>query len=198
MNKKFFSLVFILFLLCWVFPHCTLAKQEEQDYSMAIRLIDIWLEAQRDFDRLPGISVGIVIDQKLIWSKGYGFADIEKEVNSSPDTIYSICSISKLFTSVAIMQLRDAGKLRLEDRVGDVLPWWGETAVIPWQDKLAVLGLPSENPDQGLTLLKYIKGDTFRRIRKDETLGEEVIFERDDSGKVVRMWQHSNYEEKIR
>ncbi len=77
-------------------------------------------------------------------------------------------------------------------------PWWGETAVLPWQGKLAVFGLPSENPAKGLTLLKHIEGDTFRRLRKDETLGEEVKFERDKTGKVVRMWQHSNYENKIR
>jgi hypothetical protein len=73
-------------------------------------------------------------------------------------------------------------------------PWWGEAAVLPWQGKLAVFGLPSENPAKGLTLLKHIEGDTFRRLRKDETLGEEVKFERDKAGKVVRMWQHSNYE----
>ena len=40
------------------------------------------------------------------------------------DTIYSICSISKLFTSVAVMQQRDAGKLRLDDPVGRHLSWF--------------------------------------------------------------------------
>ena len=77
-------------------------------------------------------------------------------------------------------------------------PGGGEKAVLPWKGKLAVLRLPSENPAKRLTLLKHIRGDTFRRIRKDKTLGEEVIFERDESGKVVRMWQHSNYSDKIR
>jgi CubicO group peptidase (beta-lactamase class C family) len=77
-------------------------------------------------------------------------------------------------------------------------PWGGETAVIPWQGKLAVFGLPSDNPAERLTLLKHIKGDDFRRLRDDETLGEEVIFERDKSGKVVRMWRNSNYSDKIR
>ncbi len=77
-------------------------------------------------------------------------------------------------------------------------PWRGETAVLPWQGKLAVFGLPSENPANSLTLLKHIEGDTFRRLREDETLGEKVVFERDKTGKVVRMWQHSNYKNKIR
>ena len=43
---------------------------------------------------------------------------------AEPGTIYSICSISKLFTSVAVMQLRDAGKLRLDDPVRSRLPWF--------------------------------------------------------------------------
>jgi CubicO group peptidase (beta-lactamase class C family) len=472
-----------IFLLVLILLWTSAAFSEEKtklDFSEAIRMIDTWLEAQRDYDHLPGISVAIVTDQEILWSKGYGLADLEKEVPSSSNTIYSICSISKLFTSVAIMQLRDTGKLRLEDLVADHLPWfslkqqfpdtgpitirsllthssglpresdypywtgpnfpfpsskqvkaklstqktlyppstyfqysnlgltllgdivsevsgmpyeqyieenilkplrladtrtklpesswreklatgysalkrdgtrdmlplfqakgiaaaagfsstvedlarfaswqlrllekggeeilkasslremqrvhwvdpdwkttwglgfsvrevdertmvgheggcpgyrstldidphekqafivminavgvspykystgmrdvlkeatentkkekvavdleayaghydsqpwWGETAVLPWQGKLAVFGLPSENPAKRLILLKHSEGDTFRRLRKDETLGEEVVFERDVTGKVVRMWQHSNYQNKIR
>jgi len=481
--KKIFVCFFCFFcLLSWVCLSSVPAQDKAKpDYSQAFRLIDIWLEAQRDYDHLPGMSAAIVGDQDVIWVKGYGMADFEKNVSTVPSTIYSICSISKLFTAVAIMQLRDAAKLRLDDRIEDVLPWynlqqqwedsgpmtirsllthssglpresdypywtgpdfpfptqeqvkaklgsqktlypastyfqysnlgltllgeivaqvsgvpfdqyiqenilnplrmadtrtkmpeslwrgklstgysalkrdgtrdmlklfqargitpaagfsstvldlarfaswqfrllekggeeilkastlremhrvhwvdpdwettwglgfsvyevdgktmvghggscpgyrstldidplkkqafivminaqgvnpgkytrgmreilkkaegkekeeiaegvnledyagyydeqpwWGESAVIPWQGKLAVLGLPAENPAQSLTLLKHIQGDTFRRVRKDETLGEEVIFERDESGKVVRMWQHSNYTNKIR
>ncbi len=472
-----------IFHLLLVFVCTSPALSEEQtkpDFSEAIRLIDTWLEAQRDYDHLPGISVAIVTDQEILWSNGYGMADLEKKVPSSPNTTYSICSISKLFTSVAIMQLRDAGKLRLEDLVSDHLswfslkqqypdtgpitirsllthssglpresdypywsgpdfpfpsseqvkaklgaqktlyppstyhqysnlgltllgeivaevsgvpykqyikqniliplrladtrpelpeslwrgklatgysalkrdgtrdmlplfqaegiapaagfsstvedlarfaswqfrllekggkeilkastlremhrvhwvdpdwqttwglgfyvrevdgrsmvghsggcpgyrsilniddhekqafivminacgvspgkyargmrdvmkkaadggkeekstveledyaglysaqPWWGETGILPWKGKLAIFGLPSENPAQSMGLLKHIEGDTFRRLRKDETLGAEVVFERDETGKVVRFWEHSNFQNKIR
>ena len=88
----------------------------------------------------------------------------------------------------------------LEDYVGlyDEQPWWGESFVFPWQGKLAVVGLPSENPAENMTLFKHIEGDAFRRIREDKTLGEELRFERDESGKVVRMWQHSNYNKRIK
>jgi hypothetical protein len=47
-------------------------------------------------------------------------------------------------------------------------------------------------------LLKHIKGDAFRRVRTDETLGEEVVFERDKTGKVIRMWRHSNFYTKLK
>ena len=122
---KFISVLTICIIIFWGgLWQLSATDQEKIDFSEAIRIIDIWLEAQREYDRLPGISVAVVKDQEVIWSKGYGMADLHKKSKTTPATIYSICSISKLFTSIAIMQLRDAGKLRLDDRVADVLPWF--------------------------------------------------------------------------
>lgn len=73
----------------------------------AIHLMDVWLKAQWAYKQLPGVSVGVVHDQDLIWSRGFGFADIESKTTPTPETIYSICSISKLFTSIGVMQLRE-------------------------------------------------------------------------------------------
>ena len=98
------------------------SQTKETDYKEALSIIDAWLNAQRDFDKLPGIAVAIVNDQKIIFSKGYGFADVEKKVPMEPGTICSICSISKLFTSVAVMQLWEQGKLRLDDSISSLLP----------------------------------------------------------------------------
>jgi CubicO group peptidase (beta-lactamase class C family) len=113
-----------LFILPLLFLSLILFAQDSKkpDYSEAIRLIDLWLNGIRDFHKLPGISVAIVDDQQMIWSKAYGFADIDTKTTSEATTIYSICSISKLFTSVAIMQLWEAGKLHLDDSVAAVLP----------------------------------------------------------------------------
>ncbi len=90
----------------------------------ALNLLDIWVQAQLDYERIPGISIGVVYDQDLIWSEGYGFADVDRRIPATPRTLYSICSISKLFTSIGLMQLRDAGKLRLDDPVSDHLDWF--------------------------------------------------------------------------
>ncbi|MEQ8363970.1 MAG: serine hydrolase [Cyclobacteriaceae bacterium] len=108
-----------LFLALVTLQSCT--AQPKQDINKdAFNLIEKWMEAQSDYQHLPGISAAIVKDQETIWSKAYGKAS--DNVNASPATLYSICSISKLFTSVAIMQLYDAGKLRLDDEVKSVLP----------------------------------------------------------------------------
>lgn len=111
------------------------------DLTQAIRFVDIWLEAQREYDHLPGISVGIVKDQQLIWTKGYGMADLKKNVPCEPNTVYSICSISKLFTSVAIMQLYDAGKLRLDDSVSMLLPNFNIKQQFPGSSPITILSL---------------------------------------------------------
>jgi CubicO group peptidase (beta-lactamase class C family) len=90
----------------------------------ALELARAWVEGQRAYMQIPGVSAEIVHDQEVLWSGGFGSADVAAKRPATADTIYSICSISKLFTSVAVMQQRDAGKLHLEDPVGKHLPWF--------------------------------------------------------------------------
>jgi D-alanyl-D-alanine carboxypeptidase len=92
--------------------------------SAALTVLDSWIAATTALAEQPGLSIGIVQDQNLIWARGYGFADLKRQVPATPATIYRIASISKLFTATSIMQLRDAGKLRLDDPVSSRLPWF--------------------------------------------------------------------------
>jgi CubicO group peptidase (beta-lactamase class C family) len=78
-------------------------------------------------------------------------------------------------------------------------PWGSEKKVLPWYGNLAILDLPSDNPLEDMTLLHHVSGDVFRRIRRTDDLGEEIRFERDEkTGKVTRMWGHSNYSIKLK
>ncbi len=70
---------------------------------------------------LPGLAVGVVQDGELVFAKGYGLANIEKETPATPDTIFRIGSISKTFTAVGIMQLWEQGRFQLDDPVNDYL-----------------------------------------------------------------------------
>jgi len=70
--------------------------------------------AQRD-ERYPSLAAAVLRDGELIWEKAVGAADVERGVDATPDTQYRVGSITKTFTAAAIMQLRDAGKLDLED-----------------------------------------------------------------------------------
>ena len=63
----------------------------------------------------PGAAVAVVRDGEVVFMKAYGMADIAKGVANSPGTIFRLASITKTFTAVAVLQLVEAGKLKLED-----------------------------------------------------------------------------------
>ena len=101
---------------------CTAGAND--DYANEMTLVENWLSSQRAYDNVPGLSAAIVHDQELLWSGGFGLADIESGQAARGDTIYGICSISKLFTGIAVMQLRDRGKFELDDPLSELLPWY--------------------------------------------------------------------------
>lgn len=88
------------------------------------RLLDLWLPLRIAYARVPGLSVGIVHEGELVYAKGFGFADLASRTPATPDTCYRIASISKTFTSVAIMQLVEEGRLALDDRIATHLRWF--------------------------------------------------------------------------
>ncbi len=73
------------------------------------------LENLRRLLKIPGMSVGIVKDQQLIWAEGFGFSDKEKGVAATADTPYEIASITKTFGATLLMQLVEQGKVSLDD-----------------------------------------------------------------------------------
>ena len=82
--------------------HCALRVQKEQ--------------------RLPSVSAAVARSGELLWSEAVGVADNAAGAPATPDTQYRVGSITKTFTAVAIMQLRDAGELALDDGLGDHIP----------------------------------------------------------------------------
>jgi CubicO group peptidase (beta-lactamase class C family) len=69
---------------------------------------------QRD-KRLPSVAAAVVRGGELVWESAVGAADAQQQREATPDTQYRVGSITKTFTAAAVMQLRDAGKLDLED-----------------------------------------------------------------------------------
>jgi CubicO group peptidase (beta-lactamase class C family) len=102
-----------------------LAAQQNPRIAQALEVAKVYLDATRAYQQIPGLSVAIVKDQDVVWSGGFGVTDLDRKTPATASTIYSICSISKLFTSVAVMQLRDQGKVRLDDPVAKHLAWFG-------------------------------------------------------------------------
>ena len=74
--------------------------------------------AQRN---IPGLSLAVVRDGKLVKAAGYGFANLELQTPATPETVYEIGSITKQFTAEAVMLLVEEGKLKLDDTLGQRL-----------------------------------------------------------------------------
>ena len=94
------------------------------DVASNIELLSAWIEAQMAHRAEPGLSVAIVHDQKRVWARGFGHADLDNQIAATADTRYRIASVTKLFTATAILILRDAGMLQLDDPVDRHLPWF--------------------------------------------------------------------------
>jgi CubicO group peptidase (beta-lactamase class C family) len=80
------------------------------------------LEELRIKLRIPGMSAAIVKDQKILWTKGFGFADPENRVPATPETNYRIASLTKTFASTLLMQLVERGKLDLDEPMSKFSP----------------------------------------------------------------------------
>lgn len=107
----------------------------------AIALMEAWLDGQRGYEQVPGVSGAVVHNQEVVWKGGYGFADVARRVPATAGTIYSICSISKLFTGIAVLQQRDATRLRLDDPVEKHLSWYRVKPTNPEAGPVTVEGL---------------------------------------------------------
>ncbi|MCA1615126.1 MAG: beta-lactamase family protein [Acidobacteria bacterium] len=71
---------------------------------------------------LPGLSVAVARGGRTVLAKGYGFADLERKVPATPETVYQIGSVSKQFTAAAVMRLVEQKKVRLDDPLTKYLP----------------------------------------------------------------------------
>jgi len=71
---------------------------------------------------VPGASVVVIADGRVVVRRAYGMADLEQRVAATPETDYRLASVSKQFTAMAVMLLATAGKLRYDQPVRDFLP----------------------------------------------------------------------------
>ena len=93
-----------------------------QDTRALVHYVDSVATAAVAEHRTAGVSVAVVKNGRTVLAKGYGFADLENDVPATPETVYRIGSITKQFTSAAIMRLVEQGKLSLDDTLQKFLP----------------------------------------------------------------------------
>ncbi|MHB8629820.1 MAG: serine hydrolase domain-containing protein [Aggregatilineales bacterium] len=116
--EKLFLALAISVLLMGHAPNAALARAPQQDFSA----IDSTVNRLLDMYNVPGAAIGIVQNGKVIYTKGYGYADLDKKQLVDEQTVFSIGSISKSFTVLDLAQLADAGKIDLDAPVIKYLP----------------------------------------------------------------------------
>ena len=105
-------------------PSAPAAIAADPKVAARLRAAEAWIETQLARENVAGASMAIVHDQQIVWSRGFGYANVERRVPATPQTRYSICSISKLFTSMAAMRERDAGRLDIDRPISDYVRWY--------------------------------------------------------------------------
>ena len=114
--------LFLLAALACTAP--TSARQGKKFASDRDRLpaLEARVEELRAALRIPGLCGAVVRDREVIWTKGYGYADLENKVAATPDTNFRIASLTKTFASALLMQLVEQGKIDLDAPMAKLAP----------------------------------------------------------------------------
>src|SRR5260221_14341857 len=96
------------------------------DVAQALSLLDAWTAHSVMQQRPPSVALTVVHGDRPIWTRVFGYADAAARTAATPQTPYRVGSITKTFTALAILQLDEGGKLRLDDRDSE---YAGATAV---------------------------------------------------------------------
>lgn len=103
-------------------PPVFLDPQRRARLAAAFPAIDAYLQSTVKRDRLVGLAAGVVIDGELAWFRGYGQRDPARGLPVERDTAFGIGSMTKTFTTLAVLRLRDEGRVDLDRAAAQYLP----------------------------------------------------------------------------
>ena len=179
----------LLFVLLLAAAPAVSEESPDSPVQAGITLLDTWIQTQMEFSGLPGLVIGIVHDQEPVWVKAYGHASLDPPVPMREDSIFRIASHSKLFTAIAVMRARDAGKLRLDDPVTRHLPWFDIRNRHPAARPVTVRhllthtgGLPRESIHPAWTDFEFPEVEALR----------ETVADQETTYATETKWKYSN------
>jgi CubicO group peptidase (beta-lactamase class C family) len=114
--KQHYPIKLILISICWLFI-VQLRAQVVKPNATQINELESFIEERIAADKIPGLSIGIAQEGELIYTKAFGYSDLEHQVPVNLHTVFEIGSVSKQFTATAIMLLVEQGKLKLDDPI---------------------------------------------------------------------------------
>jgi D-alanyl-D-alanine carboxypeptidase len=157
---------------------------------------EAYLEELVEFGTPPGISIVVVKDGDIVYSKGFGLADGPNNIPATPDTVYRWWSVTKIFTAAAILQLHEQNLLNIDDPVADYLPFFD--VVYPSEDSEIItirhlLNHSSGMPDNMPAVIGWMHTEDDPQLNQTALLEEvfpdynELIFEPGDHAEYTNV-----------
>ena len=152
----------ILFFLCLAGEGA--AAQQYTPFEDALARFDAQIAAQVQEDGIGAISAGVVVADRLVWKRAWGWADVSRQVPADPDGVYRIGSLTKVFTAVLLMHLVERGTFGLDDNVDPYVPELDQLLDRPANTTITFRQLASHAA--GLAAFPDVP-DPFRRVDDD-------------------------------
>lgn len=122
-NKRLSQVTALVLLPLSVFAEPERPASFERDNLPAARQwLSTFVEESMEKESIPGVSVALIEGDSTLWSQNFGYANKEQESPVTPDTVFRVGGVTTLFTAVAIMQLHEQGKIKLDEPVVTYLP----------------------------------------------------------------------------
>lgn len=131
--------------------------------------LESYLEQLVKSDNLPGLSLVAVKDGDIIYNNAFGYADGSGGVKAETDTVYHWWSMTKIPTAIAIMQLREQGKLDLDKEVSEYLPWFDVTYLSDTSPVITVRNLLQHTSGLSDTIPAMIGWVHYNDVARDQT-----------------------------
>lgn len=112
----------LILILSLLGPGIFLAQSTDHKLQSFRKAIDSIVMSKMDQYVIPGLAIGVVKNDSILYTKGYGVREMGKDDLVSEQSIFHTASISKLFTAMAVVHLVDRGKLSIDDKLLDIIP----------------------------------------------------------------------------
>ena len=168
------GMVFILLLSCQSTP--SVSKIEVTSYDGLIEYMNWYINKEMKDNKVAGLSIALVDNNHVLWSKGFGSANLTEKIDSKAETIYGAASISKLFTATAIMQLEEQNLINLDAPITTYIPEFSILSRFEDQEEITVRmlmthhsGLPTDKQFEWFGETEWVFQDTIRYFQTQYT-----------------------------
>lgn len=176
--KNFLLLTILLAFISPIFPQGqsqSATVKTPKKYKKSVETGRVLIKDLMTKEAIPGFSVAVMKDGQLVWSEGFGYADLETRLPVTPQTRFRIGSLSKLLTAAAVAKLYEQGSLDPDAPVQKYVPSFPkkEFEITPRQLLGHLAGIRHYKPDEPISVRRYGSVSDALKIFQDDALLHE-------------------------